>query len=49
MEAQKVQHKGKTERADIARNMINKLYGVECDLKDTNDDGRKPAAMSEAY
>lgn len=39
--AQKVQPKGKTGRADIALNLINKLYGVERDLKDACDDVRK--------
>lgn len=29
VEAQKVQPKGKTGRADIALNLINKLYGIE--------------------
>jgi transposase len=38
VEAQKVQPKGKTGRADIALNLINKLYGVERDLKDACDD-----------
>jgi hypothetical protein len=41
VEAQKVQPKGKTGRADIALNLINKLYGVERDLKDACDDDRK--------
>jgi hypothetical protein len=36
-----VQPKGKTGRADIALNLINKLYGVERDLKDACDDDRK--------
>ena len=35
--AQKVQPKGKTGRADMALNLINKLYGVERDLKDTDN------------
>ena len=34
IEAQKVQPKGKTGRADVALNLINKLYGIERDLKD---------------
>ncbi|WP_223115238.1 IS66 family transposase, partial [Pseudomonas syringae] len=29
VDAQKVQPKGKTGRADIALNLINKLYGIE--------------------
>jgi len=40
-EAQKVQPKGKTGRADIALNLINKLYGIERDLKDCADAERK--------
>lgn len=34
VEAQKVQPKGKTGRADMALNLINKLYGIERDLKE---------------
>ena len=45
VEAQKVQPKGKTGRADIALNLINKLYGVERDLKDSDDEDRKVARM----
>ncbi len=37
VEAQKVQPKGKTGRADVALNLINKLYGIERDLKDASD------------
>ena len=37
VEAQKVQPKGKTGRADMALNLINKLYGIERDLNKTND------------
>lgn len=40
VEAQKVQPKGKTGRADIALNLINKLYGIERDLKDLDDEKR---------
>ncbi|KIH82996.1 Mobile element protein [Pseudomonas batumici] len=40
-EAQKVQPKGKTGRADIALNLINKLYGIERDLKDSGDQDRQ--------
>lgn len=40
VEAQKVQAKGKTGRADIALNLINKLYGIERDLKDASDEQR---------
>ncbi|MEA9997462.1 transposase, partial [Pseudomonas sp. 10B1] len=36
----KVQPKGKTGRADMALAMINKLYGIERDLKDVSDDLR---------
>lgn len=39
-EAQKVQPKGKTGRADIALTMINKLYGIERELKDGSDEQR---------
>lgn len=45
VDAQKVQPKGKTGRADIALNLINKLYGVERDLKDRDDEDRKAARM----
>lgn len=41
VEAQKVQPKGKTGRADIALNLINKLYSVERDLKACGDDERQ--------
>lgn len=41
VEAQKVQPKGKTGRADIALNLINKLYRVERDLKASSDTERK--------
>ena len=40
VEAQKVQPKGKTGRADIALNLINKLYGIERDLKEVGDEHR---------
>jgi transposase len=40
IEAQKVQPKGKTGRADMALNLINKLYGIERDLKEANDSER---------
>ena len=43
VEAQKVQPKGKTGRADMALNLINKLYGIERDLKDANDSERLTA------
>ncbi len=36
IEAQKVQPKGKTGRADVALNLINKLYGIERDAKDAS-------------
>lgn len=41
VEAQKVQPKGKTGRADIALNLINKLYGIERDLKAFGNAERK--------
>ena len=41
VEAQKVHPKGKTDRADIALNLINKLYGIERDLKGGSDAERK--------
>lgn len=37
VDAQKVQPKGKTGRADMALNLINKLYGIERDLKDASE------------
>lgn len=40
VDAQKVQPKGKTGRADIALNLINKLYGIERELKEVTDDHR---------
>ena len=40
VEAQKVQPKGKTGHADIALTMINKLYGIERELKDVSDEQR---------
>src|SRR3546814_7912341 len=40
VEAQKVQPKGKTGRADIALKMINELYGIERELKDGDDEQR---------
>ena len=40
IEAQKVQPKGKTGRADIALGLINKLYGIERELKDASDEQR---------
>lgn len=39
-DAQKVQPKRKTERADIALTLINKLYGFERELKDVSDEQR---------
>lgn len=38
VDAQKVQPKGKTGRAGIALTMINKLYGIERELKDVSDE-----------
>lgn len=43
VDAQKVQPKGKTGRADMALNLINKLYGIERDLKEANDSERLSA------
>ncbi|HFL7943444.1 TPA: IS66 family transposase, partial [Pseudomonas putida] len=40
VDAQKVQPKGKTGRADVALAMINKLYGIERDLKEVSDEQR---------
>ena len=40
VDAQKVQPKGKTGRADIALTMINKWYGVERELKNASDEQR---------
>ncbi|MEO8643699.1 IS66 family transposase [Pseudomonas sp.] len=40
VEAQKVQPKGKTGRADIALTMINKLYSLEREFKDGDDEQR---------
>lgn len=37
VEAQKVQPKGKTGRADVALNLINRLYGIERDIKNVSD------------
>lgn len=35
-----MQPKGKTGRADIALNLINKLYGIERDMKEIGDEHR---------
>ena len=40
VDAQKVQPKGKTGRADIVLTMINKLCGIERELKDASDEQR---------
>ncbi|WP_339421435.1 IS66 family transposase, partial [Pseudomonas sp. RL_105y_Pfl1_103] len=40
VDAQKVQPKGKTGRTDIAQAMINKLYGIERELKEVTGDQR---------
>ncbi|EPN70145.1 ISPsy5, transposase, partial [Pseudomonas syringae pv. actinidiae ICMP 19097] len=40
MEAKKVQPQGKTGRADVALASINKLYGIERELKDVSDEQR---------
>lgn len=39
-EAQKVQPKGKAGRADMALSLINKLYGIERELKGASDEQR---------
>ena len=41
VEAQKLQPKGRTGRADIALKLISKLYGIEIAYKESSDDGRK--------
>ncbi|MNJ40624.1 Transposase IS66 family protein [compost metagenome] len=46
VEAQNVQPKCKTGRADIALNLINKLYGIERELKDGSDEDRKLARQA---
>ncbi|MGH8436322.1 MAG: IS66 family transposase [Pseudomonas sp.] len=43
VEAQKVQPKGKTGRADMALSLINKVYGIERDLKEACDSERLAA------
>ena len=48
VDAQKVQPKGKTGRADIALNLINKLYRIERDLKDKSDDDRKLGRLEQS-
>ncbi|MGV8916589.1 MAG: IS66 family transposase [Pseudomonas sp.] len=48
VEAQKVQPKGKTGRADIALNMINKLCGIERDLKELSDAQRHESRQQES-
>ena len=40
IEAQKVQPKGKTGRADVALNLINKLYSIERNLKEASAEQR---------
>lgn len=41
VEAQKLQPKGKTGRADIALKLISKLYGIEIAYKESSDEDRK--------
>ena len=48
IEAQKTQPKGKTGRADMALNLINKLYGIERDTKDASDAERYEARQSQS-
>src|SRR3990167_5979213 len=45
VDAQKVQPKGKTGRAGMALNLINRLYGIERDLKDACDTERQAARL----
>ncbi|AQL37947.1 IS66 family transposase [Pseudomonas syringae] len=40
VEAKKVQPQGKTGRADVALASVNKLYGIERELKDVSDEQR---------
>lgn len=40
IEAQKVQPEGKIGRADLELNLINKLFGIERDLKDASAEQR---------
>lgn len=40
VEAQKVQPKGKAGRADVALGLINRLYAIERELKDADDEQR---------
>nr|WP_256661613.1 IS66 family transposase [Pseudomonas sp. F01002] len=49
VDAQKVQPKGKTGRADIALTMINKLYGIERELKEVTDDQRFVGRQEKTY
>lgn len=35
-----MQPKGKTGRADVALNLINRLYAIECELKELSDEQR---------
>ena len=48
IEAQKTQPKGKTGRADMALNLINKLYGIERDTKDASAAERYEARQSQS-
>lgn len=48
IEAQKAQPKGKTGRADMALNLINKLYGIERDTKDADDARRYETRQSQS-
>lgn len=43
VEAQNVQPKGKSGRADTSLNLINKLYGFERDVKEGSDEQRYEA------
>lgn len=43
VDAQKVQPKGKTGRADVALNLISKLYGIERDVKAVTESERLAA------
>jgi hypothetical protein len=43
-----VQPKGKTGHADIALNLINKLYGIERDLKEVSDEHRNESRQQKS-
>jgi transposase len=49
VEAQKVQPKGKTGRADVALGMINKLYAIERDLKEASAEQRHQGRQQHSH